>query len=810
MKKLVILSLILSTAMLYAVRNWKTHTNTTHLFDIYEQEGTLYIATWGGFVLFDIESGEFIRTYTNVEGLKSQDIRALAGFDEVGEVLAGTNAGGLERYCDGEFDIPLTGTTGLISEKVQDVDTFENQLFVATSEGLSVFTSNDEFPLPLKTNDFTSLNGLSASDVTELEVTQDGYIVCGNIMGIDYCHVDSLLQVASWHHVPYGIFSDDAPSMADISVNGNKLALASNMGLYIFDNFPHSMDFTKYTSKEGLDSDLIYPVFVDDDQNVWFSYGTWDNTNLLLENTQPTAVVKISPTGETTTWSDEEISPKVMGFRIIEGSIAAWSWGDGFYLMKDTWTNYKPQSIIANTVTQMAPDRSGKVWIVNGYRGGAMTSRGTRGVSGYDLLTDTWHNFNVENSPLLSNNMFSVGVDSRNRKCFGTWYSSIDGWDEGISIYDDSTTEPTWSLINSGLLNRTISYIVPDPGYRGGYNADLWVCSYGNGGGINVLYNGEIVGAFHIPDWSYADPITAYIGKDKLMFGSYHDGLMIFEGNGIPTDDSIEGWSSPPFSELGGSGRIYAITYRENAWEHEYWVASANGLFVLDEFDHWYQLGTTIKRERWDGNSWEVYQRYFENEERLFGSITTRPTALYTDPFDRVWIGTESNGITIYDGNTDTYTSYNTDNAPLISNYITAFAYEPISGRLFIGTPEGLNSVDIGLTNNPVKTIHDKTVTAFPNPYYPETSTADYLTIVNGKPAIGTLPGSDFAFPANSKCNIYDLAGRHILTLKHNYFGFFEWNGRNEAGKECSSGIYYYVVYNDDGQVGKGTISMIR
>ncbi len=812
MKKLVILSLILSAVMLHGIRNWKTHTNTTHLFDLYEQDGTIYMATWGGFVIFDIASGEFVQTFTNVDGLASQDIRALAGFDDAGEILVGTNSGGLERYCDGDFDIPLTSTTGLISEKVQDVETYGNQLFVATNEGLSVFTNDADFPMPLKTNDFTSLNGLSSSDIQEIELTQDGYLVCASVEGIDYCHVDSLLQVSYWNHISYNMFvTNSTISPSDLSVKGNKLAITSDKGLFCFDNFPHSLDFVRYSDDNVLLSNETYPVYIDDELNVWFSYGTWDNTSLLLVDTLSTAVVKMSPDGEMTTWDNTQISTKIMGFTKIDGRIATWTWGDGFYLMGDEgWINFKPQSIIANTVTAMAVDQKGKVWIVNGYRGSGTTSRGTRGVSGYDVNNDSWENFDVENSPLLSNNMFSVGVDSHNRKCFGTWSSAVAGWDEGISVYDDSMNEPTWSTITSGLMNTTISFITSDPGNRSGYNADLWACSYGNSGGVSVLNNGSVISTFAIPDMSLADPITAYIGKDKLMFGSYHNGLRIYEGNGIPIDDSIEGWSAPDFSELENSGRIYAITYRENDWESEYWVASSNGLFVLDEFDNWYSLGISIKREKWDGNSWEVYQRYFENEQRLYGSITTIPTALLTDPFDRVWIGTESNGITIYDGDTDTYTTYNTDNAPLLSNYITAFAYEPISGRMFIGTPEGLNSVEIGLTHNPVKTIHDNVVTAFPNPYYPETSTADYMMIVNGKPAIGTIPGSSYAFPANTKCNIYDLSGRHILTIRQNYFGFFEWNGNNEAGKKCSSGIYYYVVYNGDGQVDKGTISLIR
>ncbi len=811
MKKFLILLLALSSVMLYGIRNWKTHTNTTHLFDLYEHDGIIYMATWGGFVLFDMETNQFVKTFTNVDGLTSQDFRALAGFEETGEIMAGTNAGGLERYIDGKFDIPLSSTTGLTSEKVQDVETFGDQIFIATNAGMSVFSNSQDFPMPLFINDFTNLNGLSSVDVQEIEITQDGYIVCGNAIGIDYCHIDSMMVVSSWHNASFSELGIPEVSMSDLSINGNTLAISTSDGLAVLRDFPASLDMEHYSTDNGLESNLVYPVYVDRDNNIWFSYGTWDSTNLLLENSLSTAVTMLDPDEGFTTWNNSVVSDKIMGFTTVANEIAACSWGDGFYLLEDNeWIQHQPQSIIANTVTQMAVDHDGLVWIVNGYRGGATTSRGTRGVSGYDVKNDVWYNYNVDNSPLLSNNMFCVGVDKNNRKCFGTWYSSVPGWDEGISIYDEIEGDPTWSTLTSGLLNRTISFIIPDPGYSDSYDANLWIGSYGTNGGINVLDNEGNITNFYVPWFDLKDPITAFIGKDKKMFGSYHDGLRIYEGDGIPSGEDTSGWSRPEFSELENSGRIYAITYRENDWESEYWVASSNGLFVMDEFDNWFKLGTSIKREKWDKleNEWVVYQRYFTNEQRLFGAVTTIPTALFTDPFDRVWIGTEQNGITVYDGETDTYTTYNTSNAPLLSNYITDFAYEPISGRLYIGTPEGLNSVEIGISENPETVVYDKSIKAFPNPYYPD-QTSVSLMIVNG--ITGSGSSADYGlFPDKTKCNIYDLTGRQILTLHLTPFKDFRWDGTNEAGRECSSGNYFYVIYNDEGQISKGTIALIR
>ena len=357
------------------------------------------------------------------------------------------------------------------------METFGENLFVATNEGLSVFTTDADFPLPLLTNNFTATNGLSSVDVKELELTQDGYVVCANIDGLDYCEIDSMMVVSSWHFLSYDDIDDDENiTLSDLSVYGNKLALATDVGIYVIDDFPHSLEVQHISSSNGLESDYIYPIYVDAEENIWFSYGTWDSVDLLLENTTSTAVVRLSPTGEKTQWDNEAITEKITGFTTASGQIAAFTWGEGFYLLDSSeWTNHKPESIIANTVTQLATDQNGIIWMVNGYRGSATTSKGTRGVSGYDVQNDIWFNYEKDNSPLLSNNMFSVGVDAQNRKYFGTWSSAVPGWDEGISVLDDSQDEPAWSVINTGLLNTTISFIISDPGYSSKYTADNWV-----------------------------------------------------------------------------------------------------------------------------------------------------------------------------------------------------------------------------------------------------------------------------------------------------------------------------------------------
>ena len=186
------------------------------------------------------------------------------------------------------------------------------------------------------------------------------------------------------------------------------------------------------------------------------------------------------------------------------------------------------------------------------------------------------------------------------------------------------------------------------------------------------------------------------------------------------------------------------------------------------------------------------------DEERLFGSVRTTPTAIYLDPFGRIWIGSLENGFTMYDPDSERFTNYFMANSPLLSNYITTFGYDPIRGKLLIGTPEGLNTLSIGIE---IKTETKlRTVKAYPNPFFPDKD--GIVQIVN-------LPSQSMPSGKNV-CKIFNSAGELVIELPENNFARFDWDGLNKKGKKCSSGIYYFVVTDSKGETKRGKLALIR
>jgi len=61
-----------------------------------------------------------------------------------------------------------------------------------------------------------------------------------------------------------------------------------------------------------------------------------------------------------------------------------------------------------------------------------------------------------------------------------------------------------------------------------------------------------------------------------------------------------------------------------------------------------------------------------------------------------------------------------------------------------------------------------------------------------------------------AECRIYDSSGALVIKLEENALCRFQWDGKNSAGKQCSSGIYFFVVADDAGNIKKGKLAIIN
>jgi len=791
MKKNLIIIMVLIVTGLFALKNWQVFTNTTHIFDIIESENEMQIATWGGLVSYDFGTNSFGETLTTIDGLANNDIRALDYLENSHQLLIGTAGNGINRISEGGFLTPLTETLGLQSDIVNTIAHNDSLIFVATKFGVSCFMDDPDFPFPLLLKNYNVDNGLSADDVTSMQLTSDGNIYFGSIAGVDYVHIDSMEVSNSWHHLNEDNSTLPSNNVTSISIRNGKIAVGTDFGLFLTD------DITDPAQAVLIDIGLaIYPVYVDDLLNLWYSYGIWDQDRLVLTDTMDIAITRISEE-DLTTWNKNEsglTTSKIKGFKTINGQISAYTWGEGMFLNnEDEWnTNIKTNCISANLVTDIEIDQNDHVWLASGYYGLEQLGRGTKGACSFD--GNIWKSYTSETYPALkNNNVFDIEIDSSNRKWFSCWQFVTPG-NGGISILDEGQDEFTFL---TGLSSSYTTKLTPE-------NDRMWISYVGGVAIAETVNNDSISHTFQTEFDEDQYNIMSLIGENYRFFGTLNKGVQYWDNDNDPITNG-QYWIYPPSSELR-SGLIHALESRNANGIEEIWVASGTGLFMFDGVD-WFWYGTTIKKKVWFDNEWfwnedvpDPEYWYYEGQERLYGSISTYPTALFVDPFGMVWIGTQDAGITIFDTDRDKFTNLTTENTPLISNTITDFAYRADTGTLYIGTSSGMNSVEIGISAEMNNETELYEIIVYPNPFYPDNG--DIIKIEN-KGSI-TMP------QGNTFCRIYDLNGDFILEIDKNIYEQFSWDGLNKNGKKCGSGIYYYIVSALDGQTSKGKIVLIR
>ena len=249
------------------------------------------------------------------------------------------------------------------------------------------------------------------------------------------------------------------------------------------------------------------------------------------------------------------------------------------------------------------------------------------------------------------------------------------------------------------------------------------------------------------------------------------------------SDDVTRTWTDKFKNQDGTSYDVYQVYALTEDMDGDIWVGTNIGVFVIDNPEKFFNDGvfTQIKVPRNDGTGLADY---------LLSGIYIK--AIEVDGANRKWIGTNDNGIYLIspDG-LETIHHFTTENSPLPSNCIESIAINEISGEVFIGTDKGIASYKSDAVK-PQEKLDKGNIHAYPNPVR-----ADY----NGGISIVGL-----TYECNVK--IVDAAGYLINEGKSNG-GQYVWNGRKSNGEKVSSGVYYVLTYDSNGNEGETTKILI-
>ncbi len=248
-------------------------------------------------------------------------------------------------------------------------------------------------------------------------------------------------------------------------------------------------------------------------------------------------------------------------------------------------------------------------------------------------------------------------------------------------------------------------------------------------------------------------------------------------------DDQTKRWLNKITNQDGTSYTINQVYTIKEDKKGEIWVGTDAGMFVIKNPEKFFDddIFTQIKVPRNDGTGLADY---------LFsGAIVT---AIETDGADRKWVGTMNNGIYLVSADgLEMIHHFTTENSILPSNDIKSIAINNKSGEVFIGTANGIVSYMSDATA-PEATLQESSVHAYPNPV--KASYGGNISIVG--------------LTYDCELKIVDAAG-YLITEGRSTGGQFTWNGRNAKGEKVASGVYYVLMYDENGDESLATKILI-
>ncbi len=378
----------------------------------------------------------------------------------------------------------------------------------------------------------------------------------------------------------------------------------------------------------------------------------------------------------------------------------------------------------------------------------------------YILENNKWNNINETKYPEISDSSFlnfvSVAPHPKQNKVFLASY-----W-AGVMSYDLDTEE--FEFYDAFTPGVKLQGSVPtDKRARTAYvefdkDENLWITNFASPQPLVVMTKEGIWYNFNVPgnNNNLARIVIDDNGYIWTTIIGNNGGVLVYDTNGTladPTDDRSKVFNNSN-SELP-SPQVNSLALDLNG---DVWVGTNQGpvSFECDVFNS--NCVGSRRTVLEDG----IAAKLLDTEEIL---------AIEIDGANRKWFGTK-NGIFVQspDGE-DKIAKYDEDNSPLFSNTVLDLDFDDESGRMYISTNNGIQSIRTETTG--AKLTHAPTVFAFPNPVTP-----DYV----GPIAIKGL-GRD----ANVK--ITDLNGKlvHETTALG---GQAIWNGRDYTGRRAASGVY--------------------
>lgn len=435
----------------------------------------------------------------------------------------------------------------------------------------------------------------------------------------------------------------------------------------------------------------------------------------------------------------------------------------------------RPPGPFTNQILQTDIGGDGVLWLVTG----RLEAAGTAAVNKFE--DGVWTDYLVSDPDLdISRSTFfngAVGPD-------GAFYGGAAGG--GLTVFGVDESVTTYTPDNSslqGIPSDPDFVVVPDVGFEGDRR---WV----------VNLSGRPLHLFDADgSWTglpYPSGIASTAPLGRLAIDGFGQKWFAMEGSGLGVWDT----GDDPASAADDRGRTFRDTPQAGQGlpnpdvrdvvvdgRGRVWAGTARGLAYVFSPGSAFGASDDLALPQWprlaDGSDW------------LLRDVEVND--LDVDPAGQVWVATTTGAYLIDAEGSRVVRQLTSDNSPLPSDAIAAVSVDPVTGRVFLTTREGLFSVS-GDATRPAPASDALAVS--PSPFRPAATTEGVVVsgLASPQSAVRVLTA------AGEVVYAADVAG-----------GSFRWDGRDvRTGRPAPSGVYLVVAAGENGETLYGKVALIR
>lgn len=773
---LILLSLHIVKAQEF--HEWETITYMNNITDVEYIQGDIWVSTTGGAYRFNL-SDSSSTNFTNIDGLASLNLTCIAN-DHENNVFFGSENGVICVY-----NISANTWKSYFSmegEKLTDIYVNDDSVWVASINGLGIFLRRDSF---LEYREFYS-NFPIEPNTSHRVVVFKNQVFLATENGLLYAPSDfikhNLLIESAWQTISTdnGLPADE---ILDMIIHDDSLYVATTAGVIKLDS---NLNINQVS---GWTLGYVNKMIVSDQKKYFIrntDYYEQIGNQWILLNTFDKTISSVTPDEYGELW-----------FGLQNGGIRKNGWDKSFLI----------DGPASNHVGKLIMDQMGNLWITSG------THHLPQGQGFYKYDFNTWSNYKFyDNNWNRINGTVNVYEDNSGNIWLGTWGGGMvllsnteddlifyHGWQgEGRVVISTAQGEeeiflpevPTerqdcvagaevnatyYTVITNFLEDESgnlwfANYLADRPEYIGIIPSDdngkvITDCSEWTflGNEINMsLTEGEI-GPMEFDDYG------------RLWLGTFREGLLVLDFNKTVNNKSDD--------------NLIRTTTADNLFSNMV-------LSLKKDHDGIMWIGTDGGLNSWDGSN-SFYKHL--GEDGKLGPVENKINHIFVDKFNNKWYSTDG-GLTILKSNKspwdeNAWVHFTPENSGLPSKIVNCIYVDDKTGAAYIGTENGLS-------------IYNGSYAEFKSD----------LNSLNGGPNPFILvSGSKYTIKnlvPDVKIKILDINGSVIRTLSDEdgsiHGSRANWNGRDEKNRLVSSGIYLYLVYNEEGLTGKGKISVIR